>query len=259
MLDFYGLKLVDKTTGKIELAANWEQRQQNLESFPHNNLRISRILQCLQLFGFKNFDFELVTCLTNEITKGRIPSSKVSCKQYWIPLLTNEQADHLLCRIEEAQNPEELITIKEVQTAIPEIQEDTNVGWEIGRQISYLLRHGAEREGVPMNDNGQVKISDLLIWLQNRTNRTYTRRNIENLVQTDRKQRYMIQWHVNDTTLDTIKANNGHSMHLPLMDVKEHSPTHNIIHATYLSKLSSIFRNGLNRGKRMHIHFCEHL
>src|SRR6266496_5078814 len=69
----------------------------------------------------------------------------------------------------------------------------------------------------------------------------------------------MIQWHVNDTTLDTIKANNGHSMHLPLMDVKEYSPTHNIIHATYLSKLSSIFRNGLNRGKRMHIHFCEHL
>ena len=38
MLDFYGMKLSDKTTGEIRRAANWKDRFQHLNGY-HFNLR----------------------------------------------------------------------------------------------------------------------------------------------------------------------------------------------------------------------------
>jgi hypothetical protein len=55
MLAFYGLRLVNETTGELALEdtvsapspASYLRRFHNLESNPHNFLRITRILKCL--------------------------------------------------------------------------------------------------------------------------------------------------------------------------------------------------------------------
>ncbi|GAA5913856.1 hypothetical protein JCM8208_004772 [Rhodotorula glutinis] len=59
MLAFYGLRLVDPTTGELALAdavpaphqASFVQRFANLERNGHNFLRVTRILKCLGEFG----------------------------------------------------------------------------------------------------------------------------------------------------------------------------------------------------------------
>jgi hypothetical protein len=42
MLDFYGIRLINETTGDVERADNFEERFDNLNRNTHNNLRISR-------------------------------------------------------------------------------------------------------------------------------------------------------------------------------------------------------------------------
>ncbi|GAA5880140.1 hypothetical protein JCM3774_004162 [Rhodotorula dairenensis] len=63
MLAFYGLRLVNETTGELALAdtvparspASYLRRFRNLESNPHNFLRITRILKCLGEFGLERY------------------------------------------------------------------------------------------------------------------------------------------------------------------------------------------------------------
>lgn len=62
MLAFYGLRLVDETTGELALQdtaparspASYLRRFRNLESNPHNFLRITRILKCLGEVGLSS-------------------------------------------------------------------------------------------------------------------------------------------------------------------------------------------------------------
>ncbi|KWU44462.1 hypothetical protein RHOSPDRAFT_9092, partial [Rhodotorula sp. JG-1b] len=63
MLAFYGLRLVDETTGELALEdsvpapspASYLRRFHNLESNSHNFLRITRILKCLGEFGLTRY------------------------------------------------------------------------------------------------------------------------------------------------------------------------------------------------------------
>ncbi|GAA6082126.1 opioid growth factor receptor-like protein 1 isoform X1, partial [Tachysurus ichikawai] len=60
MLDFYGIQLVSEDTGEVERAQNWRERFENLNRNTHNNLRITRILKCLGLLGFRHYQAPLV-------------------------------------------------------------------------------------------------------------------------------------------------------------------------------------------------------
>ena len=51
MLDFYGMVLEDKKTGKISRSKNFRPRYDNLNNCFHNYLRITRILKCLGEVG----------------------------------------------------------------------------------------------------------------------------------------------------------------------------------------------------------------
>lgn len=52
MLQFYGMQLADKQTGKLQRHPKvWEERYLNLIENTHNNLRITRILQSLSHLG----------------------------------------------------------------------------------------------------------------------------------------------------------------------------------------------------------------
>ncbi len=60
MLDFYGLVLLDSTTGQLAHNENFKERFYNLNTSGHNYLRITRILKCLGELGYEHLKFR--TC-----------------------------------------------------------------------------------------------------------------------------------------------------------------------------------------------------
>ena len=69
MLQFYGLQLVDRQSGKVARAANYQERyrQAFLLSFNQAAYRIKKILQFLNITGFRKYAVQLVQFLHYEI------------------------------------------------------------------------------------------------------------------------------------------------------------------------------------------------
>ncbi|KAF5904604.1 opioid growth factor receptor-like protein 1 [Clarias magur] len=85
MLDFYGIRLVNEETGEVRRANNWRERFENLNRNRHNNLRITRILKCLGLLGFRRYQAPLVYFFLKEtLIKGTLPHVKQSALDYFI-------------------------------------------------------------------------------------------------------------------------------------------------------------------------------
>ncbi|XP_050463430.1 tRNA 2'-phosphotransferase 1 [Cataglyphis hispanica] len=123
----------------------------------------------------------------------------------------------------------------------------------LSKKLSYLLRHGAIKEGLNIKPNGFVAVNELLNKLHH-----YTIDDIKRIVENNNKQRF---------TLDTIngvleiKANQGHSISkineltLKVLDNAEFD----IIHGTYFKYWTTIKVEGLSCMKRNHIHFAKGL
>jgi hypothetical protein len=91
MLDFYGMKLVDRQTGKIERAANWSSRFDHLNHSFHNYLRITRILKCLGEMGLEQYKLPFVMFVLKEIVENKqLTNCYESCVKYWAAVLRNE-------------------------------------------------------------------------------------------------------------------------------------------------------------------------
>ncbi|XP_073482859.1 opioid growth factor receptor-like protein 1 isoform X2 [Aquarana catesbeiana] len=84
MLDFFGLKLVDKN-GNVSRAANWQDRFHHLNESQHNYLRITRILKSLGELGYEHFKSPLVKVFLQEsIVENTIPNMKQSALEYFV-------------------------------------------------------------------------------------------------------------------------------------------------------------------------------
>ncbi|CAI9572825.1 unnamed protein product [Staurois parvus] len=91
MLDFYGIKLENKKTGKVTLADNWENRFKNLNDHSHNNLRITRILKCLGELGFEHYQAPLVRFFLEEtLCNSRLQNVKRSALDYFMFTVKNK-------------------------------------------------------------------------------------------------------------------------------------------------------------------------
>ncbi|XP_065194172.1 opioid growth factor receptor-like [Sycon ciliatum] len=86
MLGFYGMRLVDESTGKVQRAANWSSRYSNLTARTHNNLRITRIIQCMgEMPGMAYLQVPFLEHLIHEIVQTKALRSLLSsCKNYWL-------------------------------------------------------------------------------------------------------------------------------------------------------------------------------
>ncbi|XP_073463593.1 opioid growth factor receptor-like isoform X1 [Aquarana catesbeiana] len=85
MLGFYGLQLVDESTGKVSLAQNWQERFLNLNWHSHNNRRITRILMCLGDLGYEHYQEPLIRFFLEEtLRNGNLPNVKRSVLDYFI-------------------------------------------------------------------------------------------------------------------------------------------------------------------------------
>ncbi|XP_056324375.1 opioid growth factor receptor-like protein 1 [Danio aesculapii] len=85
MLDFYGIRLVNKDTGEVERARNWKQRFDHINRHTLNNLRITRILKCLGTLGLEHFQAPLVKFILHEtLVMGELQSVKRTVLDYFM-------------------------------------------------------------------------------------------------------------------------------------------------------------------------------
>lgn len=115
--------------------------------------------------------------------------------------------------------------------------------------MSFVLRHGAEKEGIAMNSAGYVRMDDLLAYLGKDVNLAF----IHEIVDTNEKKRYEVM--VDDKQIEWIRAAQGHTM----TSVKEEElltkidnpwQYNNVLHGTYREPLSLIMKGGLNKMAR---------
>ncbi|RXM30452.1 Opioid growth factor receptor-like protein 1 [Acipenser ruthenus] len=111
MLDFFGIKLLDKN-GTVARAANWQDRFQHLNESQHNYLRITRILKSLGELGFESFKAPLVKLLLEEaLVEETMPNMVHSVLEYFVYTIRNRKERRVLLRFAQLhyQPPEHFI------------------------------------------------------------------------------------------------------------------------------------------------------
>lgn len=125
----------------------------------------------------------------------------------------------------------------------------------ISKALSYLLRHGAIKENLSIDNNGFISIEALLNHNRLKTHKC-TREDIERIVANNDKKRFVIDYEKN-----TIAATQGHSMKIkpddsvlvPITQVSD--LPEKLIHGTNLKHCLLILESGkLLRMGRNHIH-----
>lgn len=109
ILDFYGMKLIDVTTGQIgrntssdtnddlnptPSSSSYKRRYQNLQTSSHNYLRITRILKSLSEFGLESYNAPLLLFFLYEQSSNNLlaNSSLVnSMDHYWKYCIRNDE------------------------------------------------------------------------------------------------------------------------------------------------------------------------
>lgn len=125
----------------------------------------------------------------------------------------------------------------------------------ISKSLSYLLRHGAIKEKLPIDELGYVKLDTILAHPRVKTHKA-TVADIERIVKNNDKQRFSLKAQNGDTY---ICANQGHSLpHVSNenLELLETMPTQ-VYHGTYKHKIAKIMERGLSRMGRNHIHFTS--
>ncbi|KAF8813017.1 hypothetical protein BYT27DRAFT_7085488 [Phlegmacium glaucopus] len=147
----------------------------------------------------------------------------------------------------------------------------------ISKTLSWLLRHGAQGEGLKIRTDGYIRVDDILqnpkLKAQN-----LTLDMIKEIVKLDSKQRYdlikenaegmKVAMDLNATSSDAvdgvwwIKARQGHSIKTVQLELKpitsiEDIPSKIAVHGTNLQAWSSIRTQGLSKMKRNHIHLAQ--
>ncbi|XP_036270768.1 opioid growth factor receptor-like protein 1 isoform X1 [Pipistrellus kuhlii] len=98
MLEFFGIKLIDKT-GNVARAVNWQERFQHLNESQHNYLRITRILKSLGELGYESFKPPLVKFILHEaLVENTIPNIKQSALEYFVYTIKDRRERRKLLR-----------------------------------------------------------------------------------------------------------------------------------------------------------------
>ena len=117
----------------------------------------------------------------------------------------------------------------------------------ISKYLSLVLRHDPAAAGVTLDAEGWVDVEDLLAGAA-RHGRSFTKAELEEVVQTSDKQRFAL-------SLDgeRIRANQGHSLSVDL-GLTPQTPPEVLYHGTVERFLSSIMSQGLEKQSRQHVH-----
>lgn len=130
---------------------------------------------------------------------------------------------------------------------------------QISKAISWLLRHGGQKEGISFRSDAYAKVTDILNYKRLKSIKV-TFDELNYVVSSNDKQRFIIHEEINDDGLPEawIKATQGHSMIFKDISLKRIENANQIpvaIHGTYMKHIDSILKIGLSKMNRTHIHF----
>ncbi|GMM36859.1 tRNA 2'-phosphotransferase [Saccharomycopsis crataegensis] len=145
-------------------------------------------------------------------------------------------------------------TVRKVKTRAPRSRDEI-----ISKQLAWLLRHGAQKEGLSIDSQGYVPVPEVLAHNKLKSNKT-TFEDLQRIVGNDKKQRYTLKSDDDsDPKKSRICANQGHSLQQIEVELTklDDSFTDAIIHGTSISAWKLINESGaLSRMTRNHIHFA---
>ncbi|MCH5585768.1 RNA 2'-phosphotransferase [Shimazuella sp. AN120528] len=113
--------------------------------------------------------------------------------------------------------------------------------------LSLILRHQPELIGIKLDQNGWVSVSELLTACKTK-GKLITMEELEFIVETNNKKRFSF-----DDKKLRIRANQGHSIKVDL-GYKPKSPPDLLYHGTAKHYLEQIFKTGLHKKSRHHVH-----
>ncbi|RUP49146.1 hypothetical protein BC936DRAFT_143186 [Jimgerdemannia flammicorona] len=135
-------------------------------------------------------------------------------------------------------------------------QQSSNI--KLSKAMSWLLRHRAEQEGIPIRPDGFVRVKDML---SHKRFKQYKLADVQREVAINDKLRYaLVEEEGNDGEKEwLVRANQGHSIKIEAVEMTKINfpaeiPT--VIHGTYSAYWPSIEKQGLSKMRRNHIHFA---
>lgn len=121
---------------------------------------------------------------------------------------------------------------------------------KISKYMSLILRHRPEVIGLTLDPHGWADVKALIRGIQGKYPE-FNRKTLEEIVESDEKQRYSFDQHGM-----RIRANQGHSVHVDV-DMEEMDPPEILYHGTGRKSLSSILEKGLLPGNRLFVHLSK--
>lgn len=121
---------------------------------------------------------------------------------------------------------------------------------KLSKFLSLILRHKPEAANIELDEHGWANVEDLIIGI-NQTGRKINLEILEEIVDTDQKQRYSFNA---DKTL--LRANQGHSIPVDV-ELVEQKPPEYLYHGTADRFLGSIMAEGLKPMSRLYVHLSK--
>ena len=121
----------------------------------------------------------------------------------------------------------------------------------LSKCVSLVLRHDPKAAGLTLDKEGWVKCSDLIVGINKMPKKrklALTGELLEEIVETNNKKRFEYS-----EDSQKIRARQGHSVEIDL-GLEEVVPPDILYHGTGSKSLSSIFRCGISKMKRHHVH-----
>ncbi|GAA6062140.1 hypothetical protein JCM10212_003175 [Sporobolomyces blumeae] len=133
--------------------------------------------------------------------------------------------------------------------------DDPDTRWS--KTLSYILRHGASKEGLKLRDDGFVRVDDLM---KRPKLKGCDLETLERIVRDNAKQRFTMRSEPtgpNGQDETWIRANQGHSVKVEALELKRVEKAQDVptmVHGTYLRLWPQIEKEGLKVMTRNHIH-----
>lgn len=121
---------------------------------------------------------------------------------------------------------------------------------KISKLLSFALRHKPEELNLTLDKSGWANINDLLKSLKYKGH-NLSRDDLNEIVETNNKKRFAIS-----EDGKKIRASQGHSIKIDL-GYTPTSPPSALYHGTVSEFLDSIFKKGLIKGSRHHVHLSK--
>lgn len=166
MLDFYGMKLIDRRSGQIgRNEKNYQERYRHLNRSTHNYLRITRILKCLGELGYEHLKLGFLLHVVRELYVGAFHTGSIgrSARDYWFPILRSQtDAQTLQTFIKQLQGEEQLAQQNNSATTLPPMN-DERIKYVLMAARKKRIENGeqtADKDDDNDNNNASTSASD---------------------------------------------------------------------------------------------------